>query len=145
MNRADARVLAWSLVDAASRYLSAGARASLNMKIGAGELDSAIIEMLTFFGDTKTAIARDLAVNLDAWIFGYTGTPAEGRFRKLLARIPLQDSDSQAPRSGGIGPRLATGTPAPLSDGLQGAQPLRGEYGRSQFWSIGSTGVRSRP
>ena len=49
----------------------------LNAEIGAGELDVAITHLLAFCGRTGTAIPRDLAAPLNAWIFGDMGTPAE--------------------------------------------------------------------
>jgi hypothetical protein len=95
MNRADERALAWALADTAGPRLSVEARVRLNMEIGAGELDVAITNLMAFYGRTGTAIPRDLAVALNAWIFGYTGSPAEAHLHQLVNRIPLQSADVQ--------------------------------------------------
>ena len=95
MNRVDERALAWTLVDTAGPRLSIEARVRLNTEIGAGELDVAITHLLAFCGRTGTAIPRGLAAPLNAWIFGYTGTPAEAHLRQLMSRIPLQSADIQ--------------------------------------------------
>jgi hypothetical protein len=99
MNRAEERILAWALVDAAAPYLSGETRTGLNMTIGAGELESAITDLLTFFADGDAVIDGGLFLKLDAWIFGYKGTPVEGQLRDLLERIPVQLNGSHARRA----------------------------------------------
>jgi hypothetical protein len=79
MNRADERALAWALADAAAPYLPREARVRLSMKIGAGELDGAIVDLLTFYGHTETRISLELIAPLDVWIFGYRGPAADQR------------------------------------------------------------------
>ncbi|OPX12339.1 hypothetical protein [Mycobacterium sp. AT1] len=99
MNRADERALAWELVDGAKLSPSTGARVRLNMMIGAGELDSAILELLTLYAHTGTALSGELLVALEAWVFGYTGAPAEAELRHLLDQIP-RDTDEGSRGSG---------------------------------------------
>lgn len=88
MNRADERALAWDLADAAAPYLSTAARVRLNMMIGAGEFDGAVLELLAFYAHTGTAISGGLFNALEAWVFGYTGTAAGERLRLLMDRVP---------------------------------------------------------
>jgi hypothetical protein len=52
--------------------------------------------------------AGDLVIELDAWIFGYTGTSTERRLRELLDRIPLQQNAARGATSAELRPRLVT-------------------------------------
>ena len=68
MNRADQETLAWSLVKSASAFLRPEARAWLCAKIGAGEQDSAITDLLTFYANTDAELPRELVTSIDLGI-----------------------------------------------------------------------------
>jgi len=69
---------------------------SFNMKIGAGELDGAVVDLLTFYGRNGVAIPGDLVVALDAWVAGYAGAPVEAQLRRLVERIPRRTPPTTA-------------------------------------------------
>lgn len=96
MNRAEERVLAWALADAAAPFLTAEVRVGVNAKIGAGELDGAIVDVLTLLGRAGATISRDLATQLSLWLAGYLGAPVEAQLRGLVERIPLQQNGTEA-------------------------------------------------
>ena len=106
MNHPNESALAWALLDAAAPYLSADARVGLTTKIGGGEPDGAIVDLLTFYADTGTAVPRDLLAALHAWVFGYSGAPDEARLRRLVERIP---------RRSNVGQQHGSAEPSPAS------------------------------
>lgn len=63
MNRAEERVLAWALADAAAPFLTAEVRVGVNAKIGAEELDGAIVDVLTLLGRAGATISRIWPLN----------------------------------------------------------------------------------
>jgi hypothetical protein len=87
MNRADETNLAWTLNDAASAFLSRDARLWLCVKIGAGELESAIIELLDGYVRHNAELPSELAAPVRAWIRGYLGSDSEPILRHLLSRL----------------------------------------------------------
>jgi hypothetical protein len=95
MNRADERTLAWALVDAAGPRLPVVTRARLTMMIGAGELAEAIVDLLTTYASSRIAMSRELLLQLNAWTFGYEGTPAAASLQRLVERISKQPSDQR--------------------------------------------------
>ena len=96
MNRADERALAWALADAAAASLPVEARVQLNIKLGAGELTSAITDLLTFYAGSETPISLELIGALDVWIGGYQGTDVEPVLRRSFDRIPLRRSSNES-------------------------------------------------
>ena len=87
MNRADEAALAWALIDSAPRLMPKAARTRLWMEVGAGDTDSAIVEMLTVYAESDEELPPELARTLDCWVRGYQGADAEQMLRGLLDRI----------------------------------------------------------
>jgi hypothetical protein len=87
MNRADEGDLAWALADSATTFLNRVDHARLCTQIGAGEQDSAIRDLLTFYANTYAELPHQLAAPIRAWIDGYAGTDNEPAFRRIYERI----------------------------------------------------------
>ncbi|BCO60211.1 MULTISPECIES: hypothetical protein [Mycobacterium avium complex (MAC)] len=92
MNRADEGALAWALIDSATASLKPAVRALLCAKIGAGERDSAIKDLLTFYADSDVGLPWELAVQVRAWIQGYAGSDSEPILRDVYDRISVSDT-----------------------------------------------------
>lgn len=89
MNRADEGALAWALANSARAFLRPGARAWLCAKIGAGEHESAIRDLLSFYANGEAQLPRELAPPIRAWIRGYVGSDSEPTLRHLYDRISV--------------------------------------------------------
>ena len=91
MNRAEEAALAWALIDSAPQLLPKAARTRLWIKVGAGDTDSAIVEMLTLYAEGKEELPPELTQTLDDWMRGYHRTDAEPMLRGgLLDRISVR-------------------------------------------------------
>ncbi len=76
------------MANAASKFLRPGPRAWLCAKIGAGEHESAIWDVLTFYADSSEAeLPHELAAPIQVWIAGYAGSDNEPILRCLFERI----------------------------------------------------------
>jgi hypothetical protein len=89
MNRADEGALAWALANSVTRFLRPGARAWLCAKIGAGDQDRAIRDLLTFYANSKVELPDELAGPIRAWIRGYVGSDSETLLRRLYDQITV--------------------------------------------------------
>jgi hypothetical protein len=87
MNRTDQETLAWALVKSASAFLRPEARAWLCAKIGAGDQDGAITDLLTFYANSGAELPSELAGPIRAWIQGYVGSDREPILRRLYRSI----------------------------------------------------------
>ena len=92
MNRADEGALAWALANSVTRFLRPGARSWLCAKIGAGDQDRAIRDLLTFYANSKLELPYELAGPIRAWIRGYVGSDSEPLLRRLYDRIKVSDT-----------------------------------------------------
>jgi hypothetical protein len=108
MNRVDERALAWALADSATGFLKCGDRALLCAKIGAGEQDSAIRDLLVFYANTGAELPSTLAAQVRTWIQGYAGSESEPILRRVYDRISVsatskgrQRTEAEAHRSPG--------------------------------------------
>jgi hypothetical protein len=100
MNRADEGALAWALANSATGFLRPGARAWLCAKIGAGEQEGAIRDLLTFYANnSKAELPCELAAPIRAWIRGYVGSDSEPLLRRLYDRIKVSDTTQVAQTS----------------------------------------------
>lgn len=97
MNRAEESSLAWALADSAV-FLRADARAWLCAKIGAGDLDSAIRDLLHGFVRHGAELPRELAVELTDWLRGYSGSDFEPALRDLVDRVRISERPVQSPQ-----------------------------------------------
>lgn len=87
MNRGDEEALAWVLANSTKAWLPPGPRAWICAKIGAGEQESAIRDVLTFYANSEVALPRELAAPLRTWILGYAGSDSDRILRHLYGRI----------------------------------------------------------
>lgn len=103
MNRSEEASLAWALVDSTRGVLHTHARARLCAKIGAGELASAINDVLVCYASKDIELRSDLATPLQAWVRGYCGTDNEPVLRRLLDCIRLStDENSKTGPTGNV-------------------------------------------
>ena len=98
MNRADEGALAWALVDSATAFLKPTVRARLCAKIGAGERDSAIKDLLTFYATSDVELPWALAAQVRTWIYGYAGSDSEPILRHIYDRISVSNKNFANPR-----------------------------------------------
>ena len=99
MNRAELNSFTWALADIAKPLLGKETRAWLHARIGAGDLDTAIVELLHGFAQTHSALPIELATQLRAWIAGYSCSEREVSLQRLADQIPVRAS-SDRPREG---------------------------------------------
>ena len=99
MNSADVGALAWALADSANAFMNRADRARVCAKIGAGEQDSAITDVLTCYANTNTELPFALASPIRKWIDGYAGSDTEQILRHVYDRIsvPGEDAASSEP------------------------------------------------
>lgn len=93
MNRADEGDLAWALADSATALLDPVVRAWLCAKIGAGEQESAIRELLILYANGDAELPCELAAPVRAWIDGYAGSDLEPILRHIYGRISVSATD----------------------------------------------------
>src|ERR1700694_5510046 len=89
MNRAEEGALAWALAESATRFLRPGARAWICAKIGAGEQESAIRDLLSLYANSDAELPCELAAPIQAWIRGYVGSDSEPLLRHLYDQITV--------------------------------------------------------
>lgn len=94
MNRAEESAFVWALMDSADAFLSETARTWLCVRIGAGELESAIKELLRGFVASNTALPANLMESLWAWIGGFAGSAGEAGLRELVSKIKMSPTPS---------------------------------------------------
>jgi hypothetical protein len=94
MNRTDEGALAWDLADSASVFLKPAYRARLCAKIGAGEQDSAIKDLLTFYANTDAELPCELAARVRTWIQGYARSDNEPILRRIYDRISVSATNT---------------------------------------------------
>ena len=87
MNRARELSFVWALADWAVEYMRPDARVRLCTKIGAGEQDSAIADLLAFYSNSQVELPYELAAPIREWIQGYAGTVREPVLLRLYDRI----------------------------------------------------------
>lgn len=108
MNRADEGALAWALADSATTFLSSIDHAWLCTKIGVGEWDSAIRDLLVFYANTDAELPCELAAQIRAWIQGYSGSDSEPILRHIYDQISVSvtnTANSQRPEDAHRSPR----------------------------------------
>lgn len=98
MNRTDEVALAWALADSAAAHLKPTARTRLCTKIGAGELENAIKDLLVFYANAEAELPCQLAGPIQAWINGYAGTDSEPTLQRLYDQITVSSATNQQPQ-----------------------------------------------
>lgn len=98
MTRVDVGALAWALADSAKAFMNRPDRARLCAKIGAGDQDSAIADVLVCYANTDAELAFELAATVRQWIDGYAGSDPEQILRQLYSRITVSvEAESDCP------------------------------------------------
>ena len=87
MNRTQEWSFVWALADSAAEYMEPDAHVRLCAKIGAGEYDGAIADLLVFYANRRAALPYEFAAPIRAWIRGYAGTDREPVLLRLYDRI----------------------------------------------------------
>jgi hypothetical protein len=88
MNREQEWLFVWALADSAAKYMSPDAHVRLCARIGAGEYDRAITDLLVFYADRRAAgLPYEFAAPIRSWIRGYAGTDREPVLLRLYDRI----------------------------------------------------------
>jgi hypothetical protein len=95
VNRGEEQALAWALADSAAPLLSRKARTWLCAQIGAGELLSAITEVLGVYGRSNAEMPTELAESVAAWLLGYQGSDSEPGLLRLVARIRVAEDNQE--------------------------------------------------
>jgi hypothetical protein len=114
MNRAEELSLAWALVDSAPRFLHPATRAWLCATIGAGELESAVKELLVCYSANNAELPWELAADLRTWLHGYRGSDSEAALHDLIGRLrvsrPRAAASQSRPAADPSPPRKLTAT-----------------------------------
>ncbi len=92
MDRSEVHAFAWALLNAAKAFLSRDARGSICVKIGAGELESAITILLEGFVRTDTALPPTSVASLWSWVAGFVGSDSETELGHLASQIRVAPS-----------------------------------------------------
>ena len=72
-----------------SNTCSPDVRAQLCAKIGAGEYNSTIVDLLVFYANGRATLPYEFAAPIRAWIRGYAGTDREPILLRLYDRITV--------------------------------------------------------
>ena len=94
MNRTDGRALAWALADSSNEFMNPADHTTVCAKIGAGEHDSAISYVLSFYAHTGIELPFTLAAPIQRWIAGYAGSDSEQILRRIYDRISVSAEDA---------------------------------------------------
>jgi hypothetical protein len=89
LDRFGIRGLAWSLADSARPLLTRKERSWVCAKIGAGDLEDAILELLTCHAEVRAEISTALSMTVRSWLLGYSGTEFGRIVQELVDRIPV--------------------------------------------------------
>lgn len=97
MNRADENEFAWALMGSAKPFLADTVNSWLCVKIGAGEQNVAIRELLERFVGNGATLPPALVASLWAWINGFVGSDEETALRDLAVRIRVAQTSHLSP------------------------------------------------
>lgn len=89
MNTAGETSLVWSLMDVAKPIMRPATRTWLCTKIGAGDRDAAIRELLACVAHARAEISTDLAMLARQWLSGYVGSDVEAETRELVDAVAI--------------------------------------------------------
>jgi hypothetical protein len=91
LNRAEETTLVWSLIDVTRSAMTPTTRVWLCAKIGAGEQEEAMTDLLNALADRSVSIPGPLTVPLWNWVWGYRGSDREPALRALLSRLHVPE------------------------------------------------------
>lgn len=90
--RAEQRSLAWALVDLMRPYLPRRERVRLVTMLGAGEIETTVMELIDYCGQVEAALPATLVQPLCDWVRGYRDTPMQGVLRARVADLVARES-----------------------------------------------------
>ncbi|KAA0120600.1 hypothetical protein [Mycolicibacterium sp. P9-22] len=93
MNSVEEDCFAWALLEAAGSFLDDCANSWLCAKLGAGEAQAVIRDLLAGFASSGVALPTALAASLWSWANGFKGSDEESRIRDIVARVQLVVGD----------------------------------------------------
>lgn len=89
LNRFEQRTLAWRLIDSAGPYLTDDDRTWLFVKIGAGELESALFALVGRCMRNEAVLPDDVTARLRDWLRGYAGTEVAAAFEPYIGPVTV--------------------------------------------------------
>ncbi len=95
MDRIDETKFVWALVDSARTFLKPDAQIKLWVKIGAGDQESAVVDLILGFVRNDAELPAELAPSLSNWADGYRHSDREPDLRYLVSRVRVGE---RAPR-----------------------------------------------
>ncbi len=87
MDRAGQISFAWALVDAVKPYLNDAERVWLVTKIGAGDVEDAIFNLLRCVERNRAGLPTSMLVEVQRWLNGYLGSDREAFLRSLIDEL----------------------------------------------------------
>lgn len=91
MDRAAEVTFAWALLHAARGFLDETAYSWLCARLGAGETQAVIRDLLAGFVSSSTALPVAIAPSLSSWVAGFGGSDAEPALRDIAS--PLRPAE----------------------------------------------------
>jgi hypothetical protein len=88
VNRFEQRSLAWAMMDIALPYLTPEDRSWLCVKIGAGDLESALITLVGIGMRHGVPVPVNISAALHEWLRGYSGTEVAAAFEPYVGVMP---------------------------------------------------------
>lgn len=101
MNRAEEAEFVWALTGQAKQFIGEKAYVWICAKIGAGEHQEAIEDVLGLFVRCGAALPAHLSALLWAWVNGFVGSEAETRIRDLACRLEISSTHPHSCEAGG--------------------------------------------
>ncbi|TPG36534.1 hypothetical protein [Mycolicibacterium hodleri] len=84
VNRFEQRSLAWAMMNVAAPHLAPNDRTWLWVKIGAGDLENALMTLVGICMRNDAALSSDLAAALRDWLGGYSGMQLAADFEPYV-------------------------------------------------------------
>ncbi|MDF3342206.1 hypothetical protein P3H80_32625 [Mycolicibacterium septicum] len=112
VNHYQETTLAWSLAELAAARLPRGRRAQVFARIGAGDVQPAILSLLECCHRHGVPVPLQVWMSLRDWLDGYAGTEVEATFRPHIERIAAAVGDTAMTFD--LPPGGAAATPPPL-------------------------------
>ena len=96
VNRADEGFLAWTLANSARRFLDPTTYSWLCTKIGAGEQEGAILDLLGWHATSRAELPAEVADRLQDWLRGFAGSDREPALRRLVEQVQVSSRNESA-------------------------------------------------
>jgi len=87
LNRFDQRSLSWAMMNVAAAHLAPVERTWLWVKIGAGDLESALVTLVGICMRNDVALPADVEAALRDWLSGYYGTEVAAAFEPYVGVV----------------------------------------------------------